>query len=96
MLEDSRLYAATCNIFSELGISPEISVKCDDPAIIRQYIEMGLGVCIFPAVSWGDVFSENISFIDIGEFYRTSYIFVKESALNESRINRFIEELKSL
>ena len=42
MLEDSRLYAATCNIFSELGISPEISVKCDDPAILRQYIEMGL------------------------------------------------------
>lgn len=96
MLEDSRLYDMTEKIFTELGITPEISVKCDDPAIVRQYIEMGFGVCIFPEISWGDVFSENISFIDIGEFYRTSYIFVKESALSESRINRFISELKSL
>ena len=95
MLEDSRLYKKTAEIFSELGISPEISVKCDDPGIIREYVEMGLGVCIFPAISWGNVFSNDISFIDIGEFYRSTYIFAKESSLSESRIKLFINELKA-
>ena len=95
MLEGSRLYGKTKEIFTSLGISPTISVKCDDPAIIRRYIEIGLGVCIVPSVSWGGFFPDRIRLVDIGEFYRTTYVFRNKASISK-RVNLFLEEVKSL
>lgn len=95
MLEDSSLYKATADIFKGLGISPKIIIKCDDPAIIHRYVEMGLGVAIIPSVSWSDVFSDGVKVLDIGDFFRESYIFSKECATQIKRVSLFLDELKN-
>lgn len=94
MPKNTSLTRATEGIFATLSVSPEVSVICDDPTLIRRYVELGIGIAVVPSVSWGGVFSESTALLDIGEFYRETCIFVKAKNRTK-RTDAFIEELKS-
>ena len=65
--------------FKKEGVEPKVVIECDDPAYIRQYVKIGLGVTLFPFVSWNSHIGENISLLRIGEgIFRKSYIYLTE------------------
>lgn len=49
------------------GFMPTISVTCDDPYYIRQYVADGLGVSLVPSVSWRGLFDERIRLLELDE-----------------------------
>ena len=62
-------------------LNPEIVIECDDPQYIRNYLEMGLGVTFFPAISWKNQISGNIKLLRIDDgLYRDSYIYTNKSS----------------
>lgn len=64
-------------------LNPEIVIECDDPQYIRNYLEMGLGVTFFPAISWKNQISSNIKLLRIDDgLYRDSYIYTNKSSSN--------------
>lgn len=94
MPETSSLTRITMGIFASLPFSPTVSIVCDDPSIIQRYVELGLGIAVIPSFSWKGVFSEKTVLRDIGEYYRTTYIFIKNGKKVPERVKLFIDELK--
>lgn len=62
------------------GFSPNIVIQCDDPYYVRKYVEMGMGVTLFPGVSWRGMFSDKVKLIDVGENYRNVYLYHKDDS----------------
>ena len=96
MPADTSLTRATRQIFASLDISPKISITCDDPSIIRRYIELGLGVAIVPSCSWDGVLSSGVKLIDIGEYFRDTYVFYKSGRRLTARAAAFMKVLLEL
>lgn len=51
----SSLHTSLMNLFATSNFVPNITIFCDDPAYVRQYTRMGLGLSLFPEVSWRGV-----------------------------------------
>lgn len=67
--------------FEQKNLSLTNAIECDDPAYIRRYLDMGLGVTFFPSISWKDAISDDIRLLKIREgLYRDSYIYINKSA----------------
>ena len=68
------------NLFKKTEYQPNIAIECDDPHFICKYLEMGLGVTLFPLVSWKEQINENIKLLKINDgLYRHSYMYVNRS-----------------
>jgi DNA-binding transcriptional LysR family regulator len=39
---------------------PNVSIHCDDPYYILQYVEANLGITVAPSVAWKNLFNENV------------------------------------
>ena len=57
------------------GFEPNISICTDDPFYIRKYVEMGLGIAIFPIFSWKGQFSGDVALIELDNYSRTTYLY---------------------
>lgn len=80
--------------FEQNNINPEIIIECDDPQYIRNYVKMGLGVTLFPYVSWNDHLDKEVALLKIeGGLCRDSYIYTKNSGSNFVQL--FSQILKS-
>ncbi|MBQ8208060.1 MAG: LysR family transcriptional regulator [Clostridia bacterium] len=75
MHEGSSMYRLAKRICSQAGFEPNIAICTDDPLYIRKYIEMGLGISIFPIFSWKGQFSDGVMLKNIGDFHRKTYIY---------------------
>ncbi len=83
MPKESSLRHCMDIFMQQKGLNPEIVIECDDPQYIRNYLEMGLGVTFFPAVSWKKQISDNIKLLRIDDgLYRDSYIYTNKSSSN--------------
>ena len=81
MTRGSDLREYTDRILRLGGISPEVAIECDDPHYIREYVRLGLGIAIYPSVSWKGQFDKDVSLCPIeGDVSRTTYVFVSVSA----------------
>ncbi len=83
----------TTDICKKLGFSPNIAIETDDPSYVRAYIEMGLGAAIVPVFSWKGLFSEQVCFKDIGDFSRTTFLYVNQNRYATPAISLFHRSL---
>ena len=76
-------------------INPDIVIECDDPQCIRDYLVMGMGVCLFPTVSWQRQTHPSIKLLRInGGVYRNSKIYINKKSCLSTQI--FLEHILSV
>ena len=93
--EKSSLYHLTKSICRDHGFSPKIAIQSDDPFYVRKCVELGLGLCLVPKVSWEGQFSENVMLKDVRGYYRRTYVFTDPRKHLSLSSKRFIEMLVS-
>ncbi len=75
------LRTITEDVCARAGIRPDIVIECDDPQCITDYLKMGLGVSLFPAVSWKNELEQSLTLLRIGEgVYRRTYAYLNQNA----------------
>lgn len=72
---------------------PNITIFSDDPYYIRKYVDLGLGVAFFPALSWKNQFSENVVIKKAGNISRITYVACKSDKYLSKSSRLFIAEL---
>ena len=89
----SSLHRITEEICSELGFSPRIVIRSDDPYYIRKCVELDLGVCLTPAHSWQGQFSDQVLLKNIGSHFRTTYAYRSAGKFLTKSAKIFLEML---
>ena len=74
------------------GFVPNIAFESNDPAYVRKYIEMGLGVAFIPSISWRNLFSDNIVLRNVG-VKRKTYAFIPQNKHTKKAVAVFLEYL---
>lgn len=74
----TRLHTLTEQFCEKLGFSPNVALQTDDPYYVRKYLEMGLGIAVFPEKSWAQMISPNIRLADVGFPNRNIYVFTEK------------------
>ena len=77
MVSGTDFMRALTDVCLGAGFSPDIAIQCDDPYYVRKYVEMGMGVTLAPAISWRGMFSDKVKLVDLGDIYRTVYLYHK-------------------
>lgn len=81
MPKGSSLRNCIDNLFLQCDFKPDIIIECDDPLYIRKYLNLGLGVSLFPSESWKSQVLDDIVLIRINNgLYRDSYIYTNHSS----------------
>lgn len=79
----------------DAGFIPEIAIEINDPALVRKYIEMGLGIGFIPAYSWKGLFSDNIVLRSLG-LRRRTYAYTPANRYTKRATRVFIETLAAV
>ena len=74
------------------GFIPNITFELNDPAYVRKYIEMGLGIAFIPSVSWSGLFSENIVLKNVG-VKRHTYAYIPNNKYTKKSVEVFMKFL---
>lgn len=94
MPKGSSLRRCTDTYFEQKKLSPDIIIECDDPLYIQTYLKLGLGVTLFPEISWKNQISSDITLLKIDDgLYRDSYIYINKSSSNTVQL--FSQMLKT-
>lgn len=96
MPNGNSLYRILNSIFQKNGKSPKIDIFCDDPYFIRKYIELKLGIAIWPTISWLETDHKNIKLIPLADekLYREIFLFTESIELMTVAAKGFAEYLK--
>ena len=81
------------NIASVLGFQPNVVIRTDDPFYVRKYVELGMGIALFPSVSWNGMFSENVICKNLGGLRRKTYVLSKKDRYLTRAARIFLELL---
>lgn len=82
--------------FKKINLSPDIVIESEDPHFVCKYLKMGLGVALFPAVSWKKQVNEDIKLLKINDgIYRHSYMYVNKSSSNIVKVFASMLEIYS-
>ncbi len=92
--QGSSLYNITQEICADMGFSPHIVIRSDDPYYIRKCIELGLGASLIPAVSWRGQFSERIVLKKIHARKRTTMLYHRIGRHMPKCVERFAEMMR--
>ena len=76
-------------ILREAGITPNVSVRSEDPFYVRRCIELGLGMAIVPAVSWRGLFGDEVVLRSFLGTTRDTYLFVNERKRKKKCVEDF-------
>lgn len=96
MSEKSSIHKITQSICAFLGFEPNVIIQTDDPLYIRKYVELGLGITLFPAFSWKNQFSDNVSIKSIGNFKRKTFVYQKKNKYISDASKKFLNTLISV
>ena len=91
MTKNSRLYKCVYELCRKCGFTPDIAIQTDDPYYVRKYVEMGLGVAVVPTVSWSGLFSEKVTLVNIGDFSRSTYLYLPRSGRKNSAAEKLAD-----
>ena len=75
MSANYSMHNLTREICRTLGFEPRIALQSEDPEYIRRCVELGLGVCMMPVLSWRGQFSQEVEFCSLGEHSRDICIY---------------------
>lgn len=89
----SSLRILVNRIFRQAGIEPHIFFEGDNPSVVRELITMGLGVALFPRISWQSIADESIHLVHITQpaLSRSLYIYAPAHRIITSTIRTFQE-----
>lgn len=93
MGEKSHLHELTKLICADFGFEPHVVIQGDDPFYVRKCVEMGLGICFAPMLSWRGQFSDKVVFKGIGGYTRDTYIYKNVRKPFSKCASAFIEML---
>ena len=91
----TRLHTLTEQYCNTLGFTPSIALQTDDPYYVRKYLEMGLGVAVFPQKSWAQMLSPEIKLADVDFPNRKVYVFMEKGKDHSTAENAFTKILVS-
>ena len=81
------------NVFCrDAGFSPNVVLEINDPAYVREYVEMGFGIAFIPSYSWRDLFTENVVLRSVGKTRKT-YAFVPKNKYIKGITKEFLKKL---
>ncbi len=80
-------------IYSYLGFSPNISIRCDDPYYVRKCVELSLGIAIVPEIAWRGLYSPDVVFRPFCEMHRKNFVYVNKKHDGSKNIMAFAELL---
>jgi len=86
-------HAAMLEACNNAGFEPNIVIQSDDPYYVRKYVEMGMGVTLVPSISWRGLFSEGVRLLDVGEIYRSVYLYHKDDSEMSRAAGKFLPTL---
>ncbi|MBQ9922216.1 MAG: LysR family transcriptional regulator [Clostridia bacterium] len=87
------LHSLVRDLCADAGFVPDIAVQSDDPYYVRRYVEMGLGVTLFPALSWKGLFSDDVICVKITDVARNTYVYRDSRKYLSKVAETFIEML---
>lgn len=87
------LYSLIQELCANAGFVPDIAVQSDDPYYVRRYVEMGLGITLFPSLSWQGLFSDEVACIKISDVTRNTYIYRDTRRYLSGTARAFMDEL---
>ncbi len=93
MSQNSSLYHLTQLLCHNAGFSPKISIECDDPVSIREYIEMDMGISFVPLYSWKHQLSDKIICKKLSGCTRTTFVYWDDSRYMTNASTVFMELL---
>lgn len=76
MLSGSALENATISACKAAGFMPNISIHCDDPYYLREFIKMDFGIAFVPEFSWQGQFDNKIRFLEVSDLNIVRKTFV--------------------
>ena len=89
----TRLHSLTEQFCAAKGFIPNITMQTDDPYYVHKYLEMGLGIAIFPEKSWGQMMSPKIKLADVGFPNRNIFVFREKGKIMTKAEEIFLETL---
>ncbi len=87
----TRLHTLTVQYCNSFGFIPNIALQTDDPHSVIKYLEMGLGVSLFPEKSWAKMVSDDISLFAVGFPSRTTCVFTEKGKELTAAQNAFLK-----
>ena len=90
----SALRIRANRLFRQAGMEPRIIFEGDNPSIVRDLITMGLGVALFPRISWQRIMDDGIHLVHLSTplCWRNLYIYAPASRISTSTIRAFLED----
>ena len=88
-----RIFDRICN---HENLNPCIVMQNDDPAAIKKYLHLGLGISFIPSVSWKDAFSEEIVLKEFGAYTRSTYVYYTKHTLDIKSNRTLLQMLKQI
>lgn len=93
MGNERGIFELTNEICASFGFVPNIVIKSDDPFYIRKYVEMGLGICFFPSLSWKGMFADSVKIRQIIDIKRNTYVYTNTQKFMSPATKLFYETL---
>lgn len=80
-------------LFRQAGMEPRILFEGDNPSVVRELITMGLGVALFPRISWQSVIDDSIHLLHLSApvCSRNLYIYAPAHRIITSTIRVFLD-----
>ena len=88
------LRCLTESICAEAGFRPDIVLECGDPQCITDYLKMGMGISLFPTVSWQNELDPSLVLVRLnGGIYRNTNVYLNKNAPPSAKI--FLRHMQS-
>ncbi len=93
--QDSSFVRTIEDLCAKAGVKLRYYVDTQDLYTAQSYVEEGFGVMFYPEITWGEMSSERIRFIQISDegFYRDISAFVKNDRLSDDSIMKVKDHL---
>ncbi len=67
MMKGSAIREIGDYYFSAVGFTPRIGIEVDSPGTASGFVDAGLGISLWPEITWGKLATENIRLIHISD-----------------------------
>ncbi len=93
----SSLYRVLEGLFKPKGKKPKIDIYCDDPYFIRKYMQLELGVALWPTISWLETEHKGICLLPYADcdLSREIFLFTDEADCMTVAAKNFASFLKT-
>ncbi len=96
MPEGRSLNEITKEACAAAGFAPNIAIRLEDPAYIRKYVEMSLGVAFVPGITWEGLFSDGVVLREVPGLRRKIYAYLPSDRNEKQSTGIFLDMLRAV